>query len=155
MIGNAEAVTSAGRLQAQLVAISCILPDERVWQSDVKGYITGRDNVLGIPGHIETRNVEKLQQMVLAALAALPGDFATGTRDRVRSVSPLGAVVTDGTRTLSEVSSRAANLFLDEAARFQSVLWVPPDQPSYLYLLESVEIPHWIVGPSQTASAFD
>ncbi len=143
--GNAMGETAASRLQVELKAISCVLPGGKAWTAPMRGYVSGRDNVLGIPGHLETRDSEKLQRLLLAALVAIPGQLADSTNNQLTALGPLGAVTRGGSNAVEDVSREAARLFIDEARQFVSVLWVRPNQKAYLYLLESIQIPDWVV----------
>jgi hypothetical protein len=69
-MGKAVADLTAERATIQLARLSCVLPDNNVFEQDINGYVSGPDGNFGVPGVVIRRDAPKL------ALAATTGFLA-------------------------------------------------------------------------------
>lgn len=69
-VGKAVADLTAERATIQLARLSCVLPDNNVFEQDINGYVSGPDGTFGVPGVVIRRDAPKL------ALAATTGFLA-------------------------------------------------------------------------------
>ena len=138
-VGKTQPVFTAARLEVELTRIACVLPDGRTFEQPLRGYVTGFDNVLGIPGHVDYRDPQILRELLLAAAAAAPAS-AFREVEQTQSASALGVTVTTTTDVGQEVAARIANLYLERAEAYLPVVWVRPNQDVYLYVLEGIAI---------------
>ena len=88
-MGKAVADLTAERATIQLARLSCVLPDNNVFEQDINGYVSGPDGNFGVPGVVIRRDAPKL------ALAATTGFLAGAaeTLSRLRN-----AVIITGRR---------------------------------------------------------
>jgi Bacterial conjugation TrbI-like protein len=138
-IGKTTPNFSAARIEVELTRLACVLPDGRTFERPIKGYVTGPDNVHGIPGHVDYRESQVLANQ---ALAAVPAGLSEAFRDveHVQSVSPLGVTTSTTAGVGQYVARRIAELYLERAEALLPVVWVEPFHQVYLYLLEGVTI---------------
>jgi hypothetical protein len=138
-IGKTTPNFSAARVEVELTRLACVLPDGQTLERPIKGYVTGPDNVHGIPGHIDYRDGQILANQ---ALAAVPASLSEAFRDveHVQSVSPLGVTTSTTAGVGQHVARRIAELYLERTEALLPVVWVEPYPTVYLYLLEGVTI---------------
>jgi hypothetical protein len=92
-VGKTHPIFTAGRLEVELIRLACVLPDGRTFEEPITGYVTGFDNVLGIPGYVDYRDPQILRELLFAAAAATPAS-AFREVERTQSASALGVTVT-------------------------------------------------------------
>jgi hypothetical protein len=138
-IGKTTPNFSAARVEVELTRLACVLPDGQTFEQPIKGYVTGPDNVHGIPGHVDYRDGQILANQ---ALAAVPASLNEAFRDveQIQSVSPLGVTTSTTAGVGQHVARRIAELYLERAEALLPVVWVEPFHQVYLYLLEGVTI---------------
>jgi conjugal transfer pilus assembly protein TraB len=138
-IGKTTPNFSAARLEVELTRLSCVFPDGQTFEQPIKGYVTGPDNVHGIPGHVDYREGQALANQ---AFAAVPASLSEAFRDveQIQSVSPLGVTTSTTAGIGQHVARRIADLYLERAEALLPVVWVDPYHTVYLYLLEGVTI---------------
>ena len=138
-IGKTTPNFSAARLEVELTRLSCVFPDGQTFEQPIKGYVTGPDNVHGIPGHVAYREGRILANQVLAAV---PASLSEAFRDiqQIQSVSALGVTTSTTAGVGQHVAQRIAELYLKRAEALLPVVWVDPYPTVYLYLLEGVTI---------------
>ena len=135
MIGKATADLQTIRARVEAVTLSCVLPDGQVFERKVRGYFTGADGTLGIPGTWQHRSGAWLGNL----LAAI-GTAAGGVYGSVQINEALGgADVVLGDRTL-ETTERIETFFLDRAEEIMPVVLVETLTPVYVVMLEGVSI---------------
>jgi hypothetical protein len=138
-IGKTTPNFSAARVEVELTRLACVLPDGQTLERPIKGYITGPDNVHGIPGYVDYRDGQILANQ---ALAAVPAGLSEAFRDveQLQSVSPLGVTTSTTAGVGQYVAGRIAELYLERAEALLPVVWVKPYHTVYLYLLEGITI---------------
>lgn len=135
MIGKATADLQTIRARVEAVTLSCVLPDGRVFERKVRGYFTGEDGTLGIPGTWQHRSGAWLGNL----LAAM-GTAAGGVYGSVQINEALGgADLVLGDRTL-ETTERIETFFMDRAEEILPVVLVETLTPVYVVMLEGVTI---------------
>ena len=135
MIGKATADLQTIRARVEAVTLSCVLPDGQVFERKVRGYFTGDDGTLGIPGTWQHRSGAWLGNL----LAAM-GSAAGGVYGSVQINEALGgADLVLGDRTL-ETTERIETFFLDRAEEILPVVLVGTLTPVYVVMLEGVTI---------------
>ena len=135
MIGKATADLQTIRARVEAVTLSCVLPDGQVFERKVRGYFTGADGTLGIPGTWQHRSGAWLGNL----LAAM-GSAAGGVYGSVQINEALGgADLVLGDRTL-ETTERIETFFLDRAEEILPVVLVETLTPVYVVMLEGVTI---------------
>ena len=135
MIGKATADLQTIRARVEAVTLSCVLPDGQVFERKVRGYFTGEDGTLGIPGTWQHRSGAWLGNL----LAAM-GTAAGGVYGSVQINEALGgADLVLGDRTL-ETTERIETFFLDRAEEILPVVLVETLTPVYVVMLEGVTI---------------
>ena len=135
MIGKATADLQTIRARVEAVTLSCVLPDGEVFERKVRGYFTGGDGTLGIPGTWQHRSGAWLGNL----LAAM-GTAAGGVYGSVQINEALGgADLVLGDRTL-ETTERIEEFFLERAEEILPVVLVETLTPVYVVMLEGVTI---------------
>ena len=66
MIGKATADLQSVRARVEAVSLSCVLPDGTSFERPVRGYFTGADGTLGVPGRWEFRSGRWLANLLSA-----------------------------------------------------------------------------------------
>ena len=135
MIGKATADIQTIRARVEAVTLSCVLPDGASFDRKVRGYFTGEDGTLGVPGTWQHRSGAWLGNL-LAALGVASG----GVYGSVRINEALGgAGLVVGDRSL-ETTERLETFFLERAEEILPVVWVETQTPVYVVMLEGVTI---------------
>ena len=135
MIGKSTADLQTIRARVEAVTLSCVLPDGQVFERKVRGYFTGQDGTLGIPGTWQHRSGAWLGNL----LAAM-GTAAGGVYGSVQINEALGgADLVLGDRTL-ETTERIETFFMDRAEEILPVVLVETLTPVYVVMLEGVTI---------------
>ena len=135
MIGKATADLQTIRARVEAVTLSCVLPGGEVFERKVRGYFSGADGTLGIPGTWQHRSGAWLGNL----LAAM-GTAAGGVYGSVQINEALGgADLVLGDRTL-ETTERIETFFLDRAEEILPVVLVETLTPVYVVMLEGVTI---------------
>ena len=75
MIGKATADLQTIRARVEAVTLSCVLPDGEVFERKVRGYFTGADGTLGIPGTWQHRSGAWLGNLLAAMGTAAGGVY--------------------------------------------------------------------------------
>ena len=136
MIGKATADLQSVRARVEAVSLSCVLPDGTSFERPVKGYFTGEDGTLGVPGRWEFRSGRWLANLVSAMGTTAAGVYADVAI--ARELGAAGAILGDvGT---SETTSRIQGFFLQRAEEILPVVWVESRTPVYVVMLEGLTI---------------
>ena len=136
MIGKATADLQSVRARVEAVSLSCVLPDGTSFERGVKGYFTGEDGTLGVPGRWEFRSGRWLANLVSAMGTTAAGVYADVAI--ARELGTAGAILGDvGT---SETTTRIQEFFLERAEEILPVVWVESQTPVYVVMLEGLTI---------------
>ena len=135
MIGKATADLQTIRARVEAVTLSCVLPDGKVFERKVRGYFSGADGTLGIPGTWKHRSGAWLGNLLAAMGTAAGGVY--GSVQINEAVG--GADLVLGDRTL-ETTERIETFFLDRAEEILPVVLVETLTPVYVVMLEGVTI---------------
>ena len=135
MIGKATADIQTIRARVEAVTLSCVLPDGNSFDRKVRGYFTGADGTLGVPGTWQFRQGAWLGNL-LAAMGTAAGGIYGGVKIN-EALGGAGLVV--GDRTL-ELTERIEDFFLERAEEILPVVWVETQTPVYVVMLEGVTI---------------
>ena len=136
MIGKATADLQSVRARVEAVSLSCVLPDGTSFERGVKGYFTGEDGTLGVPGRWEFRSGRWLANLVSAMGTTAAGVYADVSV--ARELGSAGAILGDvGT---SETTTRIQEFFLERAEEILPVVWVESQTPVYVVMLEGLTI---------------
>ena len=136
LIGKATADISSVRARVEAVSMSCVLPDGTAFERQVKGYFTGNDGTLGVPGRWEFRSGRWLANLLSAM-----GTTAAGLYADVVIAQELGG--TDallGNLSTSDVTTRIQEFFIQRAEEIMPVVWVESGTPVYVVTLEGLTI---------------
>jgi len=135
LIGKATADLSSVRARVEAVSLSCVLPDGTAFERAVRGYLTGEDGTLGVPGRWEFRSGRWLANLLSAMGTAAVGAYAdVAIADALAGANILGSVST------SDTAERLQEFFLQRAEEILPVVWVESGTPIYLVMLEGVTI---------------
>ena len=136
LIGKATADISSVRARVEAVSLSCVLPDGTAFERQVKGYFTGEDGTLGVPGRWEFRSGRWLANLLSAM-----GTTAAGLYADVAIAQELGGTnaILGGIST-SDVTERIQEFFLERAEEILPVVWVESGTPVYVVMLEGLTI---------------
>ena len=136
MIGKATADLQSVRARVEAVSLSCVLPDGTSFERAVRGYVTGDDGTLGVPGRWEFRSGRWLANLLSAMGTTAAGVFADVAV--ARELGAAGAILGDvGT---SETTARVQAFFLERAEEILPVVWVESQTPVYVVMLEGLTI---------------
>ena len=136
MIGKATADLQSVRARVEAVSLSCVLPDGTSFERPVKGYFTGEDGTLGVPGRWEFRSGRWLANLLSAMGTTAAGVYADIAI--ARELGAAGAILGDvGT---SETTARIQGFFLERAEEILPVVWVESQTPVYVVMLEGLTI---------------
>ena len=136
MIGKATADLQSVRARVEAVSLSCVLPDGTSFERAVRGYVTGDDGTLGVPGRWEFRSGRWLANLLSAMGTTAAGVFADVAI--ARELGAAGAILGDvGT---SETTARVQAFFLERAEEILPVVWVESQTPVYVVMLEGLTI---------------
>ena len=136
LIGKATADISSVRARVEAVSLSCVLPDGTAFERQVKGYFTGEDGTLGVPGRWEFRSGRWLANLLSAM-----GTTAAGLYADVAIAQELGGnnAILGGIST-ADVTERIQEFFLERAEEILPVVWVESGTPVYVVMLEGLTI---------------
>ncbi|MDE0204781.1 MAG: hypothetical protein OXP66_01950 [Candidatus Tectomicrobia bacterium] len=136
MIGKATADLQSVRARVEAVSLSCVLPDGTSFERAVKGYFTGEDGTLGVPGRWEFRSGRWLANLLSAMGTTAAGVYADVAI--ARELGAAGAILGDvGT---SQTTTRVQEFFLQRAEEILPVVWVESRTPVYVVMLEGLTI---------------
>lgn len=135
VIGKATADMQSVRARVEAVTLSCVLEDGTPFDRRVRGYFTGDDGTLGVPGTWVMRSGAWAGNL-LAALGVAAG----GIYGSVKINEALqGADLVLGDRTL-ETTEKIEDFFLERAEEILPVVWVETSTPVYVVMMEGVTI---------------
>jgi len=136
LIGKATADISSVRARVEAVSLSCVLPDGTAFERQVKGYFTGEDGTLGVPGRWEFRSGRWLANLLSAM-----GTTAAGLYADVAIAQEIGGTnaILGGIST-SDVTDRIQEFFLARAEEILPVVWVESGTSVYVVMLEGLTI---------------
>ena len=135
LIGKATADLSSVRARVEAVSLSCVLPDGTSFERAVRGYFTGEDGTLGVPGKWEFRSGRWLANLLSAMGTAAAGVYAdVAIAESLAGANILGSVST------SDTTERIQEFFLQRAEEILPVVWIESGTPVYLVMLEGVTI---------------
>ena len=135
MIGKATADLQSVRARVEAVSLSCVLPDGTSFERPAKGYFTGADGTLGVPGRWEFRSGRWLANLLSAM-----GTTAAGVYGDIAIARELGDGVILGDVGVQETTTRIQEFFLERAEEILPVVWVESRTPVYVVMLEGVTI---------------
>ena len=148
ILGKAQADLASARVLAQLDTLSCVFPDGATFARPIKGYATGIDGTLGLPGRLETRDAAYLARTFLTSLMAGASEaFALAKRTTI--ITPFGGTITTQTGQVGEMAGFAAlaqaaaqlsQFYLQQAERLMPVLWAESGSPAHLVLQEGLAL---------------
>ena len=153
MIGKATADLTSVRARIEAVSLSCVLPDGTSFERAVRGYFTGEDGTLGVPGRWEFRSGRWLANLLSAMGTTAAGVYADVAIAKELGVA--GAILGDvGT---SETTTRIQEFFLERAEEILPVVWIESQTPVYVVMLEGVTVEGLpaVAGWPSVASEFD
>ena len=135
LIGKATADIASVRARVEAVNLSCVLPDGTSFERPVRGYFTGEDGTLGVPGRWEFRSGRWLSNLLSAMGTAAAGVYAdVAIAESLAGANILGSVST------SDTTERIQEFFLERAEEILPVVWVESGTPVYVVMLEGVTI---------------
>lgn len=135
VIGKATADMQSVRARVEAVTLSCVLEDGTPFDRRVRGYFTGDDGTLGVPGRWVMRSGAWAGNL-LAALGVAAG----GIYGSVKINEALqGADLVLGDRTV-ETTEKIEDFFLERAEEILPVVWVETNTPVYVVMMEGVTI---------------
>ena len=136
MIGKATADLQSVRARVEAVSLSCVLPDGTAFERPVRGYFTGADGTLGVPGRWEFRSGRWLANLLSAMGTTAAGVYADVAI--ARELGAAGAILGDvGT---SATTTRIQEFFLERAEEVLPVVWIESRTPVYIVMLEGLTI---------------
>ena len=135
LIGKATADISSVRARVEAVSLSCVLPDGTAFERQVKGYFTGEDGTLGVPGKWEFRSGRWLANLLSAM-----GTVAAGVYADIEIAEALGGADILGSISASDTTSRIQDFFIERAEEILPVVWVESGTPVYVVMLEGLTI---------------
>ncbi len=148
ILGKAQGELVSSRVLAQLDTLSCVFPDGATFERPLKGYVTGDDGTLGLPGRVETRDGAYLAKTVLTSLLAGASEaFALARRTVV--TTPFGGTVTTqsgaigetaGFSALAHASARLSEWYLAQADKLLPVVWAEAGLSARLVLQEGLAL---------------
>ena len=148
LIGKATADISSVRARVEAVSLSCVLPDGTAFERTVRGYLTGADGTLGVPGTWEFRSGRWLANLLSAMGTAAAGVYAdVAIAEALAGANILGSVST------SDTTERIQEFFLQRAEEILPVVWVESGTPVYLVMLEGLTIDGLAAEPAYPAAA--
>ena len=136
MIGKATADLQSVRARVEAVSLSCVLPDGNSFERAVKGYFTGDDGTLGVPGRWAFRSGRWLANLLSAMGTTAAGVYADVAI--ARELGAAGAIL--GDVGASETTARIQGFFLERAEEILPVVWVESQTPVYVVMLEGLTI---------------
>ena len=148
ILGKAQADLASARVLVQLDTLSCVFPDGATFERPLKGYATGVDGTLGLPGRLETRDAAYLARTFLTSLMAGASEaFALAKRTTI--ITPFGGTITAqtgqvgetaGFAALAQATAQLSQFYLQQAERLMPVLWTESGSPAHLVLQEGLTL---------------
>ena len=135
LIGKATADIASVRARVEAVNLSCVLPDGTAFERPVRGYFTGEDGTLGVPGRWEFRSGRWLGNLLSAM-----GTVAAGVYADIEIAEALQGADILGSISASETTDRIQEFFLQRAEEILPVVWVESGTPVYVVMLEGLTI---------------
>lgn len=135
LIGKATADISSVRARVEAVSLSCVLPDGTAFERQVKGYFTGEDGTLGVPGKWEFRSGRWLANLLSAM-----GTVAAGVYADIEIAKALRGADLLGSISASDTTNRIQDFFIERAEEILPVVWVESGTPVYVVMLEGLTI---------------
>ena len=135
MIGKATADLQSVRARVEAVSLSCVLPDGTSFERPVRGYFTGEDGTLGVPGRWAFRSGRWLANLLSAM-----GTTAAGVYADIAIARELGGGVILGDVGVQETTMRVQEFFLERAEEILPVVWIESRTPVYVVMLEGLTI---------------
>ena len=135
LIGKATSDISSVRARVEAVSLSCVLPDGTAFERAVKGYFTGEDGTLGVPGKWEFRSGRWLANLLSAM-----GTVAAGVYADIEIAEALAGADLLGSISASDTTNRIQEFFLQRAEEILPVVWVESGTPVYVVMLEGLTI---------------
>ena len=135
LVGKATADISSVRARVEAVSLSCVLPDGTAFERAVKGYFTGEDGTLGVPGKWEFRSGRWLANLLSAM-----GTVAAGVYADIEIAKALSGADLLGTISASDTTERIQEFFIERAEEILPVVWVESGTPVYVVMLEGLTI---------------
>ena len=135
MIGKATADLQSVRARVEAVSLSCVLPDGTSFERPAKGYFTGADGTLGVPGRWAFRSGRWLANLLSAM-----GTTAAGAYADIAIARELGGGVILGDVGVQETTTRIQEFFLERAEEILPVVWIESRTPVYVVMLEGLTI---------------
>ena len=135
MIGKATADLQSVRARVEAVSLSCVLPDGTSFERPVRGYFTGADGTLGVPGRWAFRSGRWLANLLSAM-----GTTAAGVYADIAIARELGGGVILGDVGMQETTTRIQEFFLERAEEILPVVWIESRTPVYVVMLEGLTI---------------
>ena len=135
MIGKATADMQTIRARVEAVTLSCVLPDGTSFDRKVRGYFTGEDGTLGVPGTWQFRTGAWLGNLL--ASMGITGSGVYGNFLISEALGDNAVIFGDPT---AETTERLQEFFLKRAEEILPVVWVETQTPVYVVMLEGVTI---------------
>ena len=135
LIGKATADISSVRARVEAVSLSCVLPDGTAFERQVKGYFTGEDGTLGVPGKWEFRSGRWLANLLSAM-----GTVAAGVYADIKIAEALGGADILGSISASDTTTRIQDFFIERAEEILPVVWIESGAPVYVVMMEGLTI---------------
>ena len=135
MIGKATADISSVRARVEAVSLSCVLPDGTAFERAVKGYFTGDDGTLGVPGKWEFRSGRWLANLLSAM-----GTVAAGVYADIEIAKALAGADLLGSISASDTTERIQDFFIRRAEEILPVVWIESGAPVYVVMMEGLTI---------------
>ena len=163
LIGEAEGNLVTRRALVKVNTLACVFRDGRTIEVPVRGYLTGPDSMMGIPGEVVSRQTSRIALAMLAA-GAESGAGAAAESEVTRRVSAEGteiATVTGdvpryaGYSALGAGARTAAQFWLRQAEKMVDVVEIDPGTPCGVILLKGVKIDYYLDQPGPQARARD
>jgi conjugal transfer pilus assembly protein TraB len=162
LIGEAEGNLVTRRALVKVNTLACVFRDGRTIEVPVRGYLTGPDSMMGIPGKVVSRQGSRIALAMLAA-GAESGAEAAAEREVTRRITESGtefSTVTGeparyaGYEALGAGARTAAQFWLRQAEKMVDVVEVGPGTPCGVILLKGVKIDYYLDQERLQASGF-
>jgi hypothetical protein len=163
LIGEAEGNLVTRRALVKVNTLACVFRDGRTIEVPVRGYLTGPDSMMGIPGKVVSRQGSRIALAMLAA-GAESGTEAAAESEVTRRVSEEGTEISTvtgdvpryaGYSALAAGARTAAQFWLRQAEKMVDVVEVDPGTPCGVILLKGVKIDYYLDQQWPRAAAFE
>jgi conjugal transfer pilus assembly protein TraB len=143
--------------------LACVFQDGRTVEVPVRGYVTGPDSMMGVPGEVVSRQASRIALAMLAA-AAESGTGAAAESEVTRRVSDEGTEISTvtgdvakyaGYSALAAGARTAAQYWLRQAEKMVDVVEVSPGTACGVILLKGVKIDYYLDQRGPQGSAFE